>query len=348
VGTIFKGSLAKVSRQWFSNRSFFQIRGAHAQVIPTGALLARRAKVRDLLQPWNLIFVLPFGCALLLLALTAFGLLPHSSDNDFDTGDIDTPDLGHVGVGEAGFDTPNFEHADIGTPEVHLSNVHIAEGLDHFEPAGGESHHSEVHHTHGPLSLLGFGRVPASLILMCFGFVWGFAGWAANGLLGAAMPPTVFVWPSMLIAFVSAAFLTRTMALTVSRVLPSTESYGVSGNDLIGKRATVRYRITEKSGTAQLYDTHGNLHEVSCRVAPDTDEIAGGKKVILLAYDEREGAFRVRHDPLEDYSPGVSKIDTSTRQSLVGESPDNIVSRDALAQSATTQTRPEVLPKEAE
>jgi hypothetical protein len=240
--------------------------------------------VNDLLQPWNLIFALPFGCALLLLILMTLGLLPHDTEAHTELGDLHN---------------------------AGLDSFHIDHGIEAGHGGGGVGYHGPDHigvdkdtpFLHEILGLFGFGRVPASLILMSFGFIWGFVGWASNGVLRAMMPPAVFIWPSLALAFIIASFVTRFMALTISRLIPASESYAISGHELTGKIATARFRITENSGTAQLYDRYGNLHEVSCRIAPGGEEIIGGRKVVLVSFDESKNQYRVRLDPLEERAP---------------------------------------------
>lgn len=212
-----------------------------------------------LLQWWNLVFLLPAAAALLYLLLMALGAAPmegHDADIDLDLdNDVDTH------IGHAGFDGDGHGHG----------------GFDPFR---------------GALSLIGVGRIPLSLVLMSFAFLWGFFGWAGNQLFGTLLrAPALFIWPSLVLAFVASSVLTRFLAVGLGRLMPATESYGAAAQELVGRLADVRYPLTETSGTVQLYDRHGTLHEVPARVLPGEDAIPVGVKVVLWRYNEPAAAY---------------------------------------------------------
>lgn len=222
----------------------------------------------DLLQWWNLIFVLPAFAALLYLLLLAFGALPAEGHDLHAEADVDH-DVDH----------------DLGDP------------------------------FHGALNLIGVGRVPLSLILMSFAFLWGFFGWIGNQLFAAVLPsPAIFVWPSLLLALIGAGVLTRLLARALGRLMPATESYGADARGLLGRVADVRYPLTEHAGSVQLYDQHGSLHEVPARVLPGEGMIAAGERVVLWRFDEQSGAyFAVQDDALRELAPGEGGRRASVR-----------------------------------
>ncbi len=200
----------------------------------------------NLLQWWNLIFLLPAVAALLYLLLLAVGAAP-------------------------------------------------AEG--HDIDAGGDVHDGGDHAFLGALELIGVGRVPLSLILMSFGLLWGFFGWLGNRLFSAVLPsPHISIWPSLVLALIGAAALTRGLANVLGRIMPSTESYGAAARELVGSIADVRYAITENGGSVQVYDRHGALHEVPARVLPGEHAIPAGERVVLWRYDEASGAYYAIQD----------------------------------------------------
>jgi hypothetical protein len=236
-------------------------------------------QVLDLLQWWNLIFVLPFGLALGYVLLMATGAV----STEFGGHDLDLDH--HV----------EFDHA------VHIEHdlsVHGGEGSGNF--------------LGNALSLLGVGRAPLSLIGSCFCFIWGFAGWAANQFFQSLWPaPLLFVSASVGVALFSAVLLTRFIVLGMVKLMPLDENFAVSDSELVGRRATVRFSVTGQSGTAQVYDQYGTLHEVPCRLKSDNGENGSGESdgqslaslppgtpVILLEYNRDQKVFRVRTDPL--------------------------------------------------
>jgi len=152
----------------------------------------------------------------------------------------------------------------------------------------------------GALSLIGVGRIPLSLVLMSFFFLWGFFGWLANQVFGSVIvAPELFIWPSLAVALVGAGTFTRFFAVRLGRLMPSTESYGSGANELVGRIADVRYALTETSGTVQLYDGYGSMHEVPARVMPGDSAIPAGERVVLWRFDQRAGAyFAVQDDAI--------------------------------------------------
>jgi hypothetical protein len=221
----------------------------------------------DLLQWWNLIFLLPLLCAAVYHLLLAVGAVATESDADADV-EADT----HLEAGGDGELDHGLEHSTLADHGHH--------GGDHGGGALGKA-----------LMLLGIGKVPLSIILVSWCYVWGVAGYASNQLLGGLAPGQLVVWPSILVAAAAAIVLTRFLAGGLSRVLPKTESYGVYTRDLVGRPAIVRYAITPTFGTAQVYDQHGTLHEVDCRVRPSEEPIPAGAQVALADYDEAKQVF---------------------------------------------------------
>jgi membrane protein implicated in regulation of membrane protease activity len=245
----------------------------------------------DLLEWWNLIFLLPALAALLYLALLATGTVSTESDVDTDV-DVDI---------DADVD------ADFDAGSVHGVEHTLGAEQDHGGSRFGEA-----------LGFLGFGRVPLSIILLTFCFLWGFAGWATNTILkGALDRPAVFVIFSLAIATTVAVFGTRSVARGLARILPSTESYGSSERDLVGRLATVRDPITEQQGRVQLYDAHRTLTEVPARIKSGEAEIPARTEVLLLSYDRQRGVYYVLADPLGERDAD----DTPTERETVNQGP---------------------------
>jgi hypothetical protein len=224
----------------------------------------------ELLEWYNLIFVLPFIMGVLYLGLLSVGLggeheihAEMDMDHDVDLGG----DLHH-----------GIEHST----EVH------AHGADH-------DHNVFVK----ALSFLGVGRVPISLVFMSFCFIWGTAGYLGNQFFGGILRyPGIFIWPSLALAGGGSVFGTRWLARLLGRIMPSTETYATSPAQLVGMTAEVLYSTSAIFGRARLHDSYGNIQDVSVRVAADEDSIPVGSKVILLRFDATEQAFMVRRDTL--------------------------------------------------
>jgi len=224
------------------------------------------------LQWYNLLFILPFLGAGFYLMLLASGLTTaeHDADADLDH-DVD------------------FDH-DADTDISHDVGHDYDHDLSHIEEPGPLLR---------ALSFLGVGKVPVSILMMSFCFIWGFTGLASNRMFGSIFPiPSLLAIVSIAIASVSSIFGTSFLARGLAKIMPSTESYGTRNRDLVGLNATSRFEITTSSGTARLYDQYNNYQSVPCRVASGEKPIPADAPVILIRYEEKEKAFIVRPDPL--------------------------------------------------
>ena len=225
----------------------------------------------ELLRWWNLIFLLPGVAALLYLVLLA---------------------TGSVGDGDAGGDLDHDLDAAVDADLDH----DLAHGIEHVVGEGG--HAAGEHQQPGGMlqvmSLFGVGRIPLSLLVMSFCFLWALLGWLANQIFGGVLrTPALFIWPSLVVALLGSLFLTRYLAIGLARVMPATESYGVGRRELVGRLADARYAISETAGTAQLHDQYGTLQEVPVRVRPGEASIPAGSRIILWRYDEASETFLV-------------------------------------------------------
>jgi hypothetical protein len=241
----------------------------------------------ELLSPWNLVFLLPAFAALLYLLLLSTGTV------SAETGDADVDLDADIDL-DAGVDLD----ADLDAGVDHGVEHAVGEGHPDGPLDGGRDGAATV------LNLLGVGRIPLSLLAMTFCFLWGFLGWAGNLLFGEIFESEAVAFlPSLALALVGATVLTRTLAAGIGRLIPSVETYAVSHRELVGNLATVRYAVTERAGTAQLYDERGVLHEVPVRVRPGEDPIPSGHQVVLWNYDAGDNVFLVTHDPELDSVP---------------------------------------------
>lgn len=238
----------------------------------------------NLLDWWNLLFVLPFLGAVLYLLLQAFGLTSDGSGGD--------------GAADAGLDADGHP---LGF--VHAVGIH-----DHASEAGLAK----------ALSFFGIGRVPISIIVMSFCLIWGFTGWASNLLLQDVLKtPLIYVWISLGVALFASVTLTGLFSRLYARFLPTTETYAVPREALIGRVADVIYAVNLQGGTARLRDQYGNLRDVPCRVDNSQTSITAGQKVILMRFDSALGAFIVKPDPLSQVVNGDGQADNLEKKEVV-------------------------------
>jgi hypothetical protein len=239
-----------------------------------------------LLGWWNLIFLAPFAVALLyLFVYTLSGLGFGEVDAHGDAhGDFDAD-------ADADADMDADAHVDVDAD----ADGELDADADADADGDGDAHESGQTSAHSmALSWLGVGRVPLSLIAVVLLLTWGAAGFVAN----AIMRPQVD-WDaarvSLPAALIFALFVTRSVVLLMGRFVPLNETYARRRAELVGHVGEALYGIDERFGLAAVRDDRGDLHQVTCRLAPGLEPIARGTRVKLVAYRANEGVFFVRN-----------------------------------------------------
>lgn len=218
-----------------------------------------------LLEWWNLIFILPFGFSFLILLLNMTGMFSHGADAD----------VNH--------DVEIDAHHDFD----HNIDHDIDHDINHAGSALGE--HSFFYDI---FSLIGIGKVPLSLIIMTFGFLWGFLGWASNLLLSSFIKsPSYFIWPSLAIAFTGSFLGTSVISKFIGKLLPSIETYATKSSDLIGKVGKAVLGFTEEGGIVHIKDSRGNLIQVQCKLLDGQKPVEPGKEILIIKYDEEKKVY---------------------------------------------------------
>ncbi|HKI04676.1 MAG TPA: hypothetical protein VKK31_22035 [Thermoanaerobaculia bacterium] len=222
--------------------------------------------LENLLEWWNLVFLLPFvGASVFMLVQGVSGL---------DSGDA------HV------------DH------DVDAGGGHdLAHDLDHD---ADYDHDAEPSGFTKALLFLGVGRVPVATLISALGVLWGVSGWIANQALEPVLgSPGAFFPVSCAVAFVAATLGTRWTARIMARLLPATETSVTRKSDLVDCVGRVRYQITERQGSVMVNGPQGHLQEVSCRVKEGKAPIPSGTSVILFEYDEARDLFYAAESNLE-------------------------------------------------
>lgn len=138
------------------------------------------------------------------------------------------------------------------------------------------------------LSVLGFGKVPAILVIIALLTFFGIAGFLTQAIalqIFNTPLPAVVAAP---IAFIGAIEASRRFAWIVQRYLPSDETSAVERTTLVGRSATIVYgdATPDRPATAAVTDDFGSVHRV--QVKSDAGVIEQGSLVLIIAY---EGAF---------------------------------------------------------
>jgi membrane protein implicated in regulation of membrane protease activity len=240
-----------------------------------------------LLNWWNLIFLLPFGLALMYLGLyTVSGLTFGDSDvdHDFDA-DADT-DVDADADADANADADHDLDAD-----------HDADGdsdADHDADGDEDAGHGST--SLAALTWLGLGKVPVSLLLMVLFLTWGVVGFVANAAMQSRGASAAII--SVPLAAVASLLMTRLVATTVARVMPLNETTARRRHALLGLTGEAIFAIDQRFGMVSVRDDMGDLYQVACRAQTGGEAIPKGTQVTLVAYNAKQGIFYVTRHPI--------------------------------------------------
>ena len=218
----------------------------------------------SLFLQWHyLIFLLPFGIAVLLLLLSSVRVGGHHGRAHAHAG-------GGMRAHGNGGHAPRHGHA--------VRHGHAAKGSRQGET--------------GPLGMLlgtlGFRKAPLPIVLSSFFLVWGFSGtWGNQLLLHTSRPTLGQILPSIAVALLGAMIGGRFAAELIARILPPDETSVVSQDALFGLTGRIAFPVSETSGRIRVYDEFGTLHDESCRVAPDHPPIEKGRTALIVDRDPK-------------------------------------------------------------
>lgn len=138
------------------------------------------------------------------------------------------------------------------------------------------------------LSVFGFGKVPAILVLINLLATFGIGGFLlqaiAVNIFTTPLPSVIAVPIALIIAIEGCRRLVDIMV----RYMPTDETSAVERATLVGRSATIVYgdATPERPATAAVTDDFGSIHRV--QVKSDAGVIEQGSLVLIIAY---EGAF---------------------------------------------------------
>ena len=110
------------------------------------------------------------------------------------------------------------------------------------------------------LSIFGIGRCPASIVMFTALLLFGGTGIILNQIFA---PYLVVV--SVAGASFTMLTLTRVIALGVAKIMPNTETYGITSETFIGRLGRVVVKTNEEFGKVQVVDEYGSLHRLSAK-----------------------------------------------------------------------------------
>ncbi|EDL49657.1 YqiJ family protein [Erythrobacter sp. SD-21] len=140
----------------------------------------------------------------------------------------------------------------------------------------------------GLLTLLGIGRVPLTIWLALFLFLFAGIGLSIQELATSLTGSPLYSWLAALIAGVAALPVTGGFARPLGRILPKDHTTAVSTESLVGRRATISIGVarTGSPARARVKDVHGQTHRVMVEPHEAASELHEGDEVLLV---RREG-----------------------------------------------------------
>jgi len=265
--------------------------------------------LQNLLQWWNLLFALPLLVGMLFFLITAIGFVSagHAETGRADAtySDVAQGDIEHDVVAAGG----ELKHADV----EHGADIHAEHGdASDAEPsavgdgeAGDDAHATHNHHESLLTQILeafGIGRgVPISVMLPFCMMLWGVLGLVSNQALHPLLRlPAVYVWISVLVSLLGTSLLARGLSSVVARYLQMGQVANTSRERLIGATGVAVFTIDHRSGVADVRDSGGTVHRITCRVSEEETPLPAGTPVIVTDYESETGTYFVQENPFAD------------------------------------------------
>ena len=140
----------------------------------------------------------------------------------------------------------------------------------------------------GLLTLLGIGRVPLTIWLALFLFLFAGIGLSIQEFATDMTGNPLYAWLAAVIAGGAAIPVTGVFARPLGRILPKDHTTAVDTQSLIGRRATISVGVARAGSPARakVKDVHGQTHHVMVEPHEASSEIHAGDEVLLV---RREG-----------------------------------------------------------
>jgi hypothetical protein len=168
--------------------------------------------------------------------------------------------------------------------------------LDADVDADVEADHGP-HLGHGALELLGFGKVPLSVLITVATFLFGGLGICTTIAFASVLPhATVRALVALVVATSGTFILTGAAARLLARLIPSTETYAPTHWELLGASGTAELDIDPQFGLANIRDNTGSLIKIRCRSYDK--KIPKGSEVLVTDYDPERDVYTVDLSPV--------------------------------------------------
>lgn len=242
----------------------------------------------QLLQWWNLIFVVPFCIGVLLVLMSLSGAGRHGRGGHR----VSHHGSHHGGHHGGAHHSHARMHARHQAPRARHKTTH-AKGK--ASKSQGEEQAIEQAPSQGLMHMLHLDNIPSQMLLQNFLLFWGVVGWTCNRIASkSATSPEKFVVTSLMAALIGGLLCTLLISATLARFTPGDDSFAITKADLEGRIGEAVSAITERSGSVYARDENGTLHNLAARVRPDGESIARGEQVVVVSYFADGDYFQVK------------------------------------------------------
>ena len=167
------------------------------------------------------------------------------------------------------------------------------EGHAHADVQGDVHGHEWLHDA---FAWAGVGVVPVSILLQAYLLFFGIVGLAVNRALQTATRPDSLIWSALALAAIGGLAGAGVLGAVGKRFMPK-ELPALGNKDLVGRDGQVVFEVTQTTGTAQVRDAGGTLHQIPARVPSGYEPLEAGRRVLVSAYDGQAGVFVVEDSP---------------------------------------------------
>lgn len=140
----------------------------------------------------------------------------------------------------------------------------------------------------GLLTLLGLGKVPLTVWLVVFLFLFAGIGLGIQELAESFTGGPLDAWLAGVLAAGAALPFTSVLARPLGRILPQDETTAVDRQALVGRRAQITEGVarTGSPARARVTDRHGQTHHVMVEPHEAGSEFHAGDEILLVRRED--------------------------------------------------------------
>lgn len=140
----------------------------------------------------------------------------------------------------------------------------------------------------GLLTLLGLGKVPLTVWLVVFLFLFAGIGLGIQELAQSFTGGPLDAWLAGVLAAGAALPFTSVLARPLGRILPQDETTAVDRQALVGRRAQITEGVarTGSPARARVTDRHGQTHHVMVEPHEAGSEFHAGDEILLVRRED--------------------------------------------------------------